>query len=397
MGYDTDVLVIGAGPAGLSAARQLAEHDVSFLLVHRERNPCERKPCGGFIPQRALERFGIKDFPGAYPVDAVRMRFPGTEPEIVEFNEKIGANASRYNLGQAQMSAIGDLRSIWSEAEAIRFEVTHDACLTSYVRKDEAGVISSRLVIDASGANPVTQRFLPIRNRISNASMGYAFQYQMRIGKDTESLRGVNDFIYGSDFSPGGYAWAFPRGREVAVGTGGLINRVRKSERRVREYLDHLLATYKALNSELSDATVIMQESALMPLAGVVRPSYSRRLMLSGDAAGHCSPITGEGIFYSMVAGELAAATAKDAIRERNYSAEQLGKYEGKWTKEFGSDLKWGLWLQRRFMREGSRSMGSTFLRSKKSQRLIAEMLLGKRSVRSTILHAVPAYMRSKL
>ena len=397
MGYDTDVLVIGAGPAGLSAARHLAEQEVSFLLVHRERNPCERKPCGGFIPQRALELFGIKDFLGAYSVDAVRMRFPGTEAKIIEFKERIGVNATRYDIGRAQLSLINQSESIWSETEAIRVEIRKDQCSTTIVGHDETDEISSKLIIDASGANSVTQRFFPIRERIPNTSMGYAVQYQMRLSSDSEEFRGVNDFIYGSEYSPGGYAWAFPRGSEIAVGTGGLIGRVRSSETRAEEYLKHLLGSFEPLKSQLEDATIIRRESALMPLAGIIRPSYARRLMLAGDAAGHCSPITGEGIFYSMIAGELAAEAAKNAIGKGDMSADQLARYEKRWTKEFGSDLKWGLWLQKRFLKEGSKSMGAAFLKSKKSQRLIAEMIVGQRSVRSAISRALPSYLRSKL
>jgi geranylgeranyl reductase family protein len=397
MGYDTDVLIIGAGPAGLSAARSLARMDVPFILIHRERSPCENKACGGFIPQRALERFEIEDFSGAYPVDAVRMRFPGTEGKIVEFKAKVGVNATRYDIGRAQLSSIDESECIWSETEATRVDITGDECLTRIVRNSEDDVISSKLLIDASGVNPVTQRFISTRDRIPNTSMGYAVQYQMRLDSESDVLRGVNDFIYGSEFSPGGYSWSFPRGREVAVGTGGLVHRVRNSEKRVEEFLEHLLKTVEPLKSDLENATVYKRESALMPLAGVVRPSYDRRLILAGDSAGHCSPITGEGIFYSMIAGELAAVTSKDAIGEGGISTNQLRKYEKGWTREFGSDLKWGLWLQQRFLREGSKSMGSVFLRSKKSQRLIAEMLLGKRSVGNAIIRAAPGYLRSKI
>ncbi|MHA2141386.1 MAG: geranylgeranyl reductase family protein [Candidatus Thorarchaeota archaeon] len=397
MGYDTDAVIIGAGPAGLTAAKRLANLDVPFILLHREKHPCEKKACGGFIPQRALEQFGVEDFTGAYPVDAVRMKLPGTDARIVEFDEKVGVNASRYDIGQAQLAAVGESQNIWPETDAVRFEMSQKECLTSFVRKNEHGVLSSRVVIDASGVNPVTQRFMPIRDRISNTSMGYAIQYQMRVGSGLNSLRGVNDFIYGGEFSPGGYGWVFPRGKEVAVGTGGLIERVRSSEKRVKEYLEFLLSTYEPVKSDLEGATVIRQESALMPLAGAVRPSYSRRLMLAGDAAGHCSPITGEGIFYSMIAGELAAREVKEAIQKNDFSAKKLSVYEKRWTREFGSDLNWGLWLQKRLLKEGSQSIGSSFLRSKKSKRLIAEMLLGNRTVRSVILQAIPGYIRSKV
>ncbi|MHA2210198.1 MAG: geranylgeranyl reductase family protein [Candidatus Thorarchaeota archaeon] len=397
MGYDTDVLIIGAGPAGLSAAKSLTQLDVPFILIHRERSPCEKKACGGFIPQRALERFEMEEFAGAYPVDAVRMRFPGTESEVVEFKEKVGVNATRYDIGRAHLSLIGRSESIWPETEATRADVTHDECHTKIVRNDEIDTISSKMLIDASGANPVTQRFMSIRDRIPNELMGYAVQYQMKLGSDSDVLRGVNDFIYGSEFSPGGYAWSFPRGREVAVGTGGLIDRVRKNEKRVEEFLEHLLKTVEPLKSELGNATVDKRESALMPLAGIVQPSFAHRIILAGDAAGHCSPITGEGIFYSMIAGELAAITSNKAIEKNDFSANELGRYEKRWTKMFGSDLKWGSWLQKRFLKEGSKSMGSAFLSSEKSQRVIAEMLLGMRSVRRAILRAAPGYARSKI
>ncbi|MHA2041206.1 MAG: FAD-dependent monooxygenase [Candidatus Thorarchaeota archaeon] len=397
MGYNTDVLVIGAGPAGLSAAKHLTLLDVPFMLIHRERNPCEKKACGGFIPQRALERFGIEDFAGAYPVEAVRVRYPGTEARVVEFKEKVGVNATRYDFGRAQLSSIGSSGRIWSETEATRVDITRDACLTVIVRNNEQDVISSKILIDASGANPVSQRFVSIRDRIPNASMGYAVQYQMRFDSESENLRGVNDFIYGSEFSPGGYAWSFPRGREVAVGTGGLIDRVRKSEKRVEDYLKHLLSSVEPLTSELGNAKVYKRESALMPLAGIVQPSYARRLLLAGDSAGHCSPITGEGIFYSLIAGELAAIATKKAVESDSFSSDELGKYEKNWIREFGSDLRWGLWLQKRFLKEGSRSMGTVFLKSTKSQRLIGEMLLGMRSVRSAIMRAAPGYIRSKI
>ncbi|MFW9769798.1 MAG: hypothetical protein ACFFEM_13330, partial [Candidatus Thorarchaeota archaeon] len=80
-----------------------------------------------------------------------------------------------------------------------------------------------------------------------------------------------------------------------------------------------------------------------------------------------------------------------------DFSTKTLSGYEKEWTKAFGSDLKWGLWLQKRFLESGSSSMGSTFLNSEKSSRVIAEMLAGLRGVRSAILAAAPGYLISKI
>ena len=98
-----------------------------------------------------------------------------------------------------------------------------------------------------------------------------------------------------------------------------------------------------------------------------------------------------------MLGGQKAAEVAAKCVQKNDFSEKELGQYERLWTKSFGSDLKWGLWLQKRFLESGSSSMGSTFLNSEKSTRVIAEMLAGQRSVRSAILAAAPGYLVSKL
>jgi len=254
----------------------------------------------------------------------------------------------------------------------------------------------TNLVIDASGVNPVSLRFTPIRDRPSNSQIGYAVQYQL---KTKRALDIVNDFYYGSEFSPRGYAWSFPRGHETVLGTGGLIDKVKMSKKRTTQYLDTLVKETEPTSTELVEANseIVKQEAALMPLAGIVRKSFGKRIMLAGDAACHCSPITGEGIHYSMIGGQKAANAAAECIRKKDFSDKALSRYENSWIKTFGSDLKWGLWLQTRFLESGSRSMGSKFLSSDKSTRVIAEMLGGDRSVRSAIIAAAPGYLKSRM
>ncbi len=397
MTVDTDVVIIGAGPAGLTAARRLSELDIEYTLVSREDKPGAYKACGGYVPARALEEFRLKDIPGTYPVSSIRMKFPGTEMKRVDFDEAVGVNVSRVNLGQGLLDAIDrDVGEIWLDTECGHIMSTKDHSVVQYNKENGSGLLSTNLIIDASGANPVSLRFNPVRNRPMNSQIGYGVQYQV---KTKGPLEIVNDFYYGSEFSPRGYAWNFPRGNETVLGTGGIVETVRETEKRTIAYLDNLVENTDPTTTELIDAgfEVVKREAALMPLAGIVSPSYGKRIMLAGDAACHCSPITGEGIHYSMIGGQKAAETAAECIRKRDFSDDALSRYEKSWTKSFGSDLKWGLWLQKRFLESGSSSMGSTFLSSEKSARVVAEMLAGVRSVRSAILAAAPGYLVSKL
>lgn len=397
MTVDTDVVIIGAGPAGLTAARRLSELSIEYTLISREDKPGAYKACGGYVPARALEEFGLKQIPEAHDVKSIRMKFPGIDMKRVDFDHPVGVNVNRTNLGKVLFDLIeGDTGEIWLKTECGMIKSTNDNCVVRYTKENESGLISAHLIIDASGVNPVSLRFNPIRNRSTNSQIGYGVQYQVKTKK---ALDIVNDFYYGSEFSPRGYAWNFPRGHETVLGTGGIVDTVRESEKRTIAYLDNLVQNTDPTTTELQEAgfEIVQREAALMPLAGIVSPSYGKRIMLAGDAACHCSPITGEGIHYSMRGGQIAAEASAECIGKKDFSDKALSRYERSWTNAFGSDLKWGLYLQKRFLESGSSSMGSTFLSSEKSTRVIAEMLGGIRSVRSAILAVAPRYLVSKI
>ncbi|MFW9794321.1 MAG: NAD(P)/FAD-dependent oxidoreductase [Candidatus Thorarchaeota archaeon] len=396
-GNDTDVIIVGAGPAGLIAARRLEELEISYTLISRDSTPGKDKACGGYVPIRALDEFDLKEMQGAYPIDTIRMKFPNLDLKEISFENPVGVNISRENLGKALLEKVSqNSGEIWLNTECTSVVSTKDSCTISFTKENVTETLSCKILIDASGVNPTSQKTSIVRQRPPNDQLGYAVQYQMKCEKTMPS---ANDFYYGSEFSPRGYAWNFPREGETVVGTGGIVNKVRESGRRVIDYLDYLVNDVEPISSELQNvgAKVTKREAALMPLSGIVSPSYGCRVLLAGDAACHCSPISGEGIHYSMNGGLKAAEIAANCIRNRDFSDKALSQYERDWTKAFGSDLKWGLWLQKRFLESGSVSMGSAFLNSEKSARVIAEMLAGIRGVRSTILAAAPGYLVSKV
>jgi digeranylgeranylglycerophospholipid reductase len=395
---DTPVVIIGAGPAGLTAARVLTELDIDYVLLSREKVPGENKACAGFIPFSALRDFNISTLPGAHPVTTVRMKFPKQDMKTVEFGAKVGVNVSRADLGMTMLKYVGaGSAEIRLQTEVGRVSIKQSGCEITLHKQGQSEKLTSEIVIDASGVNPVSLKMIRLRERLPDHLMGYTAQYQMRRPSSMGSLNGANDFYYGGDFSPSGYAWVFPRGHDIAVGTGGLLRSFKEEKKRMFDYLDYLISHDDSARLTLENAEVVKRESALVPLAGIVQPSFTDRLMLAGDAAGHCCPITGEGIHYSMIAGKKAAQTAAKAVRKRDYSAGVLSKYEKDWIKAIGSNLKWGLWLQQRMVGSGSGGLGSSLMGSDRSCKIIAEMLVGARSVRATLLAAAPTYMAKKL
>ena len=398
MSLDADVIIIGAGPAGLTAAREFSKNDIDYIIIDRSKRPGEEKPCGGFIPASTLERFSIPKIKDQFIIDSVRMKFPGKELIDLSFEEALGVNIERIELANSLIDSIKDQKQRMLFGSSVtRVETDKDECRVFVTDEDESSVFASKLVIDSSGANPLTLRFMPIRERISNDRMGYGLQYHIKIERE---LPHSNAFLYGNKYSPGGYLWIFPRGDIVVIGTGGLISRVRANERKTYEYLDFVMENVEPFKSELAGGEIVKRDSALMPLNGITRPSFGKRVLLAGDSAGHCSPISGEGIHYSMTGGYYAAMTAIQCIKKNDYSEKILQRYEKSWISDMGSDLKWGLWLQRKLMRPSSEKdagwSSSGFINSEKSQRIIAEMLMGRRSVLRAIAAIAPSYLRSK-
>ena len=398
MKSDTDVIIIGAGPAGLLAAIKLEELGIDYLLFDRDSEPGERKPCAGFIPISTIQKMALPRISDQHDITSARLHFSGREPTTIEFNEPLGINVSRGALARAMLSKTSQSEKHHFGSKISHIEISDDLCKVSTRTDQDESSLTSRLIIDASGANPASQRFVKLRERISNSAMGYGLQYHIEFDNE---LPHSNTFLYGSQFSPSGYTWLFPRGKTMVLGTGGLVKTVRNNERKTHEYLDQILRDVEPYCSELSSGTLVKKDSALMPLAGIVRPSFGRRIILTGDAAGHCSPISGEGIHYSMVGGLIAAETAASCIEGNDFSYKKLSTYEKRWVKEMGSDLKWGYWLQRRLMEPGSSGTSgwskSGFIDSEKSLRIIARMLMGDKSVKSSILAVGPSYFKSKL
>jgi digeranylgeranylglycerophospholipid reductase len=399
MSVDTDVIIIGAGPAGLLAAKTLAESDIEYMLIDKSKRPGEDKPCAGFISSITFKQFAIPRIEGEHRIDSVRMIFPGKDLVNIQFGECLGVNIRREALSQTLLKNIPDINSCLKLGIKVENAITGpDSCRVFYSNENSRGVLNSKLIIDASGSNPVSQRFIRLRERIPNNRMGYGLQYHIEMNED---LGHSNSFIYGNKFSPGGYCWIFPRGRIAVVGTGGLVSRVRENEQRLYEYLDYLLREVEPFKSELRDGKIVKKDAALMPLCGIIQPSFGKRILLAGDANGHCSPISGEGIRYSMIGGQSAALTAIRCIHKNDFSDRMLSNYEKKWIEKMGSDLKWGYWLQRKLMKPGTGMTagwsGSGFIDSEKSQKVIAEMLMGSRSVRSSIIAVAPSYLKSMI
>ncbi len=326
-----DVAVVGAGPAGCSSATFLARKGYSVALLERSFFPRE-KLCGDFLNPanwEIFERLGIRDGLLSLEHEAVRsFRISVSSVETtVPFSHHNGPNA--FGLG-LRRSLFDDLLLRLAEKEGV---AVRQGCRLNYLGRENTGwslkwgdsaageKVYSTLLIGADGRNSWVARHLGLAAPDETTGRFVAFQLHLR------GCRGINGEVQIHLF-PGGYAGL------VGLG-GGMANlcfTVAKEKAKESPAVDALFRKYLYRNLHLKEALeeseVVGDARSVYPVYFSPRRCYGDGFLLAGDAARVTEPVTGEGVYFALKSGELAAAAAELAFREGNCSARQLSSYD---------------------------------------------------------------------
>lgn len=296
-----DAVVVGGGPAGSTAAADLANGGRSVLLLDRAGRI---KPCGGAIPPRLVREFAIPDSLLVARITGACMISPSDRRVDMPINGGF--------VGMVDRDVFDEwLRARAAAAGAVRrtgvFEgLTRDKDGTVVVHYQLPGTadrrrpaqVRARAVIGADGANSAVARAaMPTVER-----MPVVFAYHEVVRSpapgSAPEFDGARCYIYyRGSLSPDFYAWVFPHGATTSVGTGSA-----QKGFALREAVDAVRAA-----AGLATAVTIRREGAPIPLRPRRRWDNGRDVVLAGDAAGTVAPASGEGIYYAMASGRLAA------------------------------------------------------------------------------------------
>lgn len=300
-----DVVVVGGGPSGATAAEDLARSGHSVALLDRAGRI---KPCGGAIPPRLIRDFHIPDGQLVARITTARMISPtGRRVDIPIENGFVGM------VERDGFDAF--LRARAAEAGAKRItgtylKITRDGGHpTVHYRDKESGEARSlpcRLVIGADGARSNVAR--------DEVPGGDAIPYVIAYHEIIEAPGPVGEYhpdrcdvVYDGTISPDFYGWVFPHGTRASVGMGSMVRGVDLKE---------ATAALRAA-SGLSQCRTIRKEGAPIPLKPLDRWDNGLDVVLAGDAAGVVAPSSGEGIYYAMVGGRVAATAAASCLTTR--------------------------------------------------------------------------------
>ncbi len=297
-----DVFVVGGGPSGATAAWDLARAGRSVALLDRDGRI---KPCGGAIPPRAILDFDIPDHLLVAKVETARMISPTGRSVDIHIENGFVGMVDREDFDEYLRVRAVNAGAARLTGTYLRIERDHEG--THVVWRDKASGAEqrtrTRLVIGADGARSVVARdHVPGGDKIP-----YVIAYHEIVRAPTTVANYDPkrcDVIYDGRISPDFYGWVFPHGDTASIGMGSGVDGVD---------LKQATADLRAA-SGLTGCETIRKEGAPIPLHPLDKWDNGRDVVLSGDAAGVVAPSSGEGIYYAMMGGRVAATAAHEFL-----------------------------------------------------------------------------------
>jgi geranylgeranyl reductase family protein len=330
-----DVLIVGAGPAGSTAAYRLADVGASVLLVDRARFPRD-KPCGGGVTYRALRELPVTiDSVVEDVVDRFEIRF------------RYGRRFERSSPSPlCLMTQRSRLDAHLVEHAAAAGADLRDGVRVSDLSVDSAGVtarvdgdlVRAPTLIAADGANGMTARAAGIGGGVGH---GVALEGNVPYEYAGDCYRGR--LVLEIGVVPGGYAWVFPKGDHVNVGVGGWA----QEAPRLRGHLARLCREH-----EIDLARVESVRGYRLPYRQRGTVLARGRALAVGDAAGLVDPLSGDGIYEALVSARLASDAVLDLLAGH---AESLEAYSAAVDQELGA-LTYASWAAKRALDRFPRS-----------------------------------------
>ena len=328
-----DVVVVGGGPAGSSAAHMAAKNGCTVALIEKEKEIAQTVRTSGVTWISDIKKFGIpeecynpiKKFSFCSPKNSVKISGEIAKAAVLDVRKTYRFLANRAKTSGSELFTSTNVTEVLKDDTG--------KC-TGVIAKSDGKQIqfNSKVVIDASGFVSVIAKELGYVTQWKKFGAGAEFEVK------TEKLEHDNWWLMvGQEYSPAGYAWIFPTSKDTArigVGIGKPDSDVDPTVR-LNELLEKKLGPIKDLGS----IEKIEFHYGLIPNDGLSRKTVYDNLILVGDSAGQANPLVLEGIRYAIRFGEVAGQVAADAIKNGDTSEASLVPYEKEWKRAIESKI----------------------------------------------------------
>ena len=325
-----DVAIVGAGPAGSSAAIALARKGYSVALLDKEQFPRE-KLCGDFLnpvnwpvlrqldvegevlsrPHEKVTAFRLTSLSG----DEAEVRLPRRNGATV-----FGLGLRRFDLDHVLITqAEHNGATVLQECRVKELRRESDRWLLLCERAGMIEKFRTRILVGADGRNSWVAHRLGMTSGTGRQGRSVGFQVHLKCSVGVAGKVEIHLF-------PGGYAGLVRLNRDT-VTLGLAVDKSRLPDHRAAEFLlNHCLPQNPWLR-EIARAERLSDVRSAYPLYFPPRRVCGEGVLLAGDAARVSEPVTGEGVYFAMRSGLLAADTIHQAFQETDFSAARLGAY----------------------------------------------------------------------
>ncbi len=321
-----DVIVVGAGPAGLSTAGGLAENGLKVLVVEKKGGVGEEVICSGVVGTEIFNRFNISRHSILREIKNVELLSPFRTSVQYSEEEPFACVIDRkiFDIELLKV-ALTKGAEIQLKSSVIDIDVNSSSAEVHVKSDDYVRTYTSRAVVLATGINTHLSRKL---------GLGFPVRFLKAIQEEVnlQEEHPLTVFV-GNEISDSAFAWSIPAGEgRFRIG----LMAEDDCKKRFKRFTER----------HFPEVTFIRPR--IKPIAqGLVTGTFRDRVLVVGEAAGQVKTTTGGGIYWGLLCSEIAVNVLLNAFRKDDFSAERLSEYETLWRRLLESEIKAGLFVRK--------------------------------------------------
>ncbi len=338
-----DVIIIGSGPSGSTAARYIAKNNISVLVIDKKKKIGFPVQCAGFIPNSKELKLLIPSLKIPDELKNINQNsiYTTIKSQTIDFSGKF---SKKFNVnGYIVNREIFDsnlANSAKLNGAIIKCNNKAISIKNGIIKvKNEYNIVESykpKIIIGADGPRSVVKQSFYNNSIISNSiNQNFYTSFQYKIENVDIDTTNIKIYFFGREM-PYGYLWIFPEGEnKLAIGIGVKYSYQRSINKTPKELLDYYIKSNIQIYNLINKGSIKSKNCGIIPSFNFENTIF-KNMLLIGDSAGHVIATNGGGIPYSIIGGKIAG----DSVSNNILYGHSLENYSIEWNKEFGSNLK---------------------------------------------------------